>query len=108
MPVITVNDDNFKSEVLDSQEPVLVDFFAPWCAPCRLAEPVLKELAQEKPEIKVVKVNVDENQATAQQYQVMSIPTVILFKNGKVINQMVGFAGKAGYLKLLSSLDDQK
>ncbi len=106
MPVINVDDNNFKTEVLDSQQPVLVDFFAPWCAPCRLAEPVLKELAQEKPEIKIAKINVDENQVTAQQYQIMSIPTVVLFKDGQVVNQMVGFAGKAGYLRLLSSLDE--
>lgn len=102
--VLNVTDSNFKSEVLESDKPVLVDFFAPWCAPCRLAEPVLEELSQERPDIKIVKLNVDENPETAQKYQVMSIPTVILFKDGEVVDQMVGFAGKAGYLRLLESL----
>ena len=104
MTVIEVNDSNFEQEVLQADKPVLVDFYAPWCAPCRLAEPVLEELAQEKEDVKIVKLNVDENPATAQKYQVMSIPTVILFKDGQIVNQMVGFAGKAGYLRLLESL----
>ena len=102
--VLNVTDSNFEKEVLESDKPVLVDFFAPWCAPCRLAEPVLEELSQERPDIKIVKLNVDENPETAQKYQVMSIPTVILFKDGEIVDQMVGFAGKAGYLRLLDSL----
>ena len=104
MIVMEVNDTNFNEEVLEVDKPVLVDFYAPWCAPCRLAEPVLEELAEERQDIKIVKLNVDENPETAQKYGVMSIPTVILFKDGEIVDQMVGFAGKAGYLRLLESL----
>ncbi len=100
-----LNKGNFNQEVLKSDIPVLVDFWAPWCAPCKMAEPVLEELNQEKENIKIAKVNVDDESELASDYGVMSIPTVILFKDGKIVDQMVGFAGKPGYLRLLANLE---
>ncbi len=100
-----LSQDNFKSEVLESKVPVLVDFWAPWCAPCKMAEPVLEELNEEYKDLRIMKVNVDDEPQLASEYGVMSIPTVILFKDGKIVDQMVGFAGKAGYLRLLAKLE---
>jgi len=89
--VLNISDSDFKKEVLDSQEPVLVDFWATWCGPCRAIAPVIDELAtQYKGKAKVAKVNVDDNQDTAQQYGVRSIPTLLVFKGGKVVEQIVG------------------
>lgn len=85
-----VTDVNFQAEVIESDKPVLVDFWAPWCGPCRVVAPVLEEIASEKPEIRIVKLNVDENQQTAATYQVLSIPTMILFKNGAPVKTVVG------------------
>jgi thioredoxin 1 len=97
-----INDKNFKEEVLEAKKPVLVDFHAPWCGPCQLAGPVIDELAKEyEGKAKVVKLNIDENPQTAQKFGVMSIPTVIVFKEGKEFKRLVGFPGKAGYEKLL-------
>ena len=84
-----VTDNNFQAEVLESGEPVLVDFWAPWCGPCRVVGPVLEEIAQEKG-LRVVKLNVDDNQQTAAKYEVLSIPTLILFKNGDVAKKVIG------------------
>jgi len=93
---VTVLDATFKSEVIDSQTPVLVDFWATWCAPCKAIAPALEELAtQYKGQVKIVKVDVDENQQYAQQYGVRSIPNLLLFKNGKVVDQLVGAQPKA-------------
>ena len=80
--IIEVTDTNFQAEVIESETPVLVDFWAPWCGPCRVVAPVLEEIAQERDDLRIVKLNVDENQVTAAQYQVLSIPTLILFKGG--------------------------
>ncbi len=85
-----VTDSNFQAEVLESTEAVLVDFWAPWCGPCRVIAPSLEEIDEERSDLRVVKLNVDENQATAAKYNVMSIPTLIVFKNGEVAKQIVG------------------
>lgn len=85
-----VTDANFQAEVLESDTPVLVDFWAPWCGPCRVIAPHLEELNAEQDNLRVVKLNVDENPATAAKYSVMSIPTLIVFKQGQIAKQIVG------------------
>jgi thioredoxin 1 len=89
--VAEVTDTNFQAEVIESETPVLVDFWAPWCGPCRMVAPVVEEIANERAgELKVVKLNIDENQQTAIAYEVMSIPTLILFNNGQVAKKVIG------------------
>ena len=85
-----VTDNNFQAEVLEADKPVLVDFWAPWCGPCRIIAPHLEELNDERDDLRVVKLNVDDNPQTAAQYDVMSIPTLILFKNGQAAHQIIG------------------
>jgi thioredoxin 1 len=85
-----VSDANFQAEVIESDAPVLVDFWAPWCGPCRVVAPVLEEIAGERPDLRIVKLNVDDNQQTAAAFDVLSIPTMILFKNGQVAKKIVG------------------
>ncbi len=88
--VTEVSDTNFQAEVIESADPVLVDFWAPWCGPCRIVQPHLEELAGERDDLRVVKLNVDDNPQTAATFNVMSIPTLLLFKNGQVAHQIVG------------------
>jgi thioredoxin 1 len=89
--ITQVTDDNFRAEVLESDVPVLVDFWAPWCGPCRIVAPVLEQMADERGEdLKIVKLNVDENQQTAAAFEVLSIPTLILFKNGAPAKKVIG------------------
>jgi thioredoxin 1 len=85
-----VTDTNFQAEVLEADKPTLVDFWAPWCGPCRMVAPVLEEIAGERPDIQIVKLNTDENQQTAAQFEVLSIPTLILFKDGQVAKKVIG------------------
>jgi thioredoxin 1 len=80
--IIEVTDDSFQAEVLESETPILVDFWAPWCAPCRAIAPLLEEIAEGRDDVRIVKLNVDENQITAAQFQILSIPSLILFNNG--------------------------
>jgi thioredoxin 1 len=88
--ITDVTDSNFQAEVLESDTAVLVDFWAPWCGPCRVIAPSLEEINAERDDLRVVKLNVDENQQTAAQYDVMSIPTLIVFKNGEPANRIIG------------------
>src|SRR6476661_1370438 len=88
--ITEVTDANFQAEVLESDKPTLVDFWAPWCGPCRVVGPVLEEIAGERDDLKIVKLNTDENPQTAGAFQVLSIPTLILFKNGQPVKKVVG------------------
>lgn len=101
MPAINVNKKNFNQEVLNSDKPVLMDFWAPWCGPCRMVVPLVEEIAKERSDIKVVKINVDEEQELAMQFGVMSIPTLVVMKNGKIANQVTGARPKAQILAML-------
>jgi thioredoxin 1 len=85
-----VTDATFQARVIESENPVLVDFWAPWCGPCRVVAPVLEEIASERPELSIAKLNIDENQQTAASFQVLSIPTLILFKGGEAVKTVIG------------------
>ena len=101
MSVIHINKSNFQNEVLNSEKPVLLDFWAPWCGPCRMVSPIVDEIAAERSDIKVCKIDVDEQPELAARFGVMSIPTLVVMKNGKVINQAVGARPKAQILAML-------
>ena len=101
MSAININKNNFQNEVLNSEKPVLLDFWAPWCGPCRMVSPIVDEIAAERGDIKVGKVNVDEQPELAAQFGVMSIPTLVVMKGGKVVNQMVGARPKSQILAML-------
>ena len=101
MSVLHITNENFEAEVLKSDKPVLLDFFAAWCGPCKMIAPILEEIAEEREDIKVCKVNVDEEPALAAQYQVVSIPTLFVIKDGQVVNQSLGARPKPQILEML-------
>lgn len=101
MSAIIINKENFEIEVLKSDKPVLLDFWASWCGPCRMVSPIVDEIADEHPEIKVGKVNVDEQPELAEKFQVMSIPSLFVVKDGKIVNQSVGAKPKNQILDML-------
>ena len=101
MAVITITKENFAQEVLQSEKPVLLDFWASWCGPCRMLSPIVDEVAEERGDVKVGKVNVDEQPELAAEFGVMSIPTLLVFEQGKLVRQAVGARPKASVLELL-------
>ena len=101
MSAINIDQNNIQSEVMNSDKPVLLDFWAPWCGPCRMLSPVVDEVAEERTDVKVGKVNVDEQPELAGEFGVMSIPTLLVFEQGKLVRQAVGARPKAGVLDLL-------
>lgn len=101
MSVLKINKDNMQNEVLNSHKTVLLDFYADWCGPCRMVTPVISEIAEERPDIKVGKINVDEQSELAARFDVMSIPTLVVVKEGKIVNKAVGMRPKAQILAML-------
>ena len=101
MSAMNIHKNNFQEEVLNSDKEVLLDFWAPWCGPCRMVVPIVEEIAQEREDIKVCKINVDEETELASRFGVMSIPTLIVMKNGEIINQSIGARSKAQILDML-------
>ena len=101
MSAININNNNFQNEIMDSEKTVLLDFWAPWCAPCRMVVPVIEEIAGERPDIKVGKINVDEQPELASKFSIMSIPTLVVMKNGKIVQQVSGARPKKAILEML-------
>ena len=101
MSAININKNNFQNEVLHSEKKVLLDFWAPWCGPCRMVVPIVEEIADERPDIKVGKINVDEEVELASQFGIMSIPTLVVIENGKIVNQAMGARTKEAILGML-------
>ena len=101
MSAININKNNFQNEIMDSEKTVLLDFWAPWCAPCRMVVPVIEEIAGERPDIKVGKINVDEQPELASKFGIMSIPTLVVMKNGKIVQQVSGARPKEAILTMI-------
>ena len=101
MFAVNINKNNFQSEVLNSEKKVLLDFWAPWCGPCRMVVPIVEEIAGERPDIKVGKINVDENPELASQFGIMSIPTLVVIESGEIVNQAMGARPKDAILAML-------
>ena len=101
MAAININNNNFHYEVMSSEKKVLLDFWAPWCGPCRMVVPLVEEIAEERPDIKVGKINVDENPELARQFRVLSIPTLVVMENGKILRQEQGARPKKAILGML-------
>mgnify|MGYP004611655813 FL=1 len=102
MAVVHVTTDNFEQEVLKAEQTVMVDFWAAWCGPCKMLSPIVDQIAEEHPEIKVCKVNIDEEPSLAIDYKVMSIPTLLVFKNGEKVNMSIGVQAKADIEAMLA------
>ena len=103
MEVLKITADDFKKEVLEESKTVLIDFYADWCGPCKMLAPVLEEIAKENTNTKFVKINVDDAQELAMEYNIMSIPTLVVIKNGKEVNRMVGLASKSELMEIINS-----
>ena len=101
MSAININKNNFQNEVLNSEKKVLLDFWAPWCGPCRMVVPIVEKIADERPDIKVGKINVDEEVELASQFGIMSIPTLVVIEKGKIVNQAMGARPKEAILGML-------
>ena len=101
MSAININKNNFQNEIMNSEKPVLLDFWAPWCAPCRMLAPVVEEIASERADIKVGKINIDEQSELTNKFGIMSIPTLVVMKNGKIIQQVSGIRPKNVILEML-------
>ena len=101
MSAININKNNFQNEIMDSEKTVLLDFWAPWCAPCRMVVPVIEEIAGERPDIKVGKINMDEQPELASKFSIMSIPTLVVMKNRKIVQQVSGARPKNAILEML-------
>ena len=101
MSAININKNNFQNEVLNSDKKILLDFWAPWCGPCRMVVPIVEEIADERPDIKVGKINVDEEVELASQFGIMSIPTLVVIENGNIVNQAMGARPKDAILAML-------
>ena len=101
MPVVRINKDNFQSEVTDSKNAVLLDFYADWCGPCRMVSPIVDEIAEERADIKVGKINVDEEGELTEKFDIVSIPSLVVMKDGKIVNQAVGALPKEQILAML-------
>ena len=101
MSAININKNNFQNEIMDSEKTVLLDFWASWCAPCRMVVPIIEEIAGERPDIKVGKINVDEQPELASKFGIMSIPTLVVMKNGKIVQQISGARPKSAILEML-------
>ena len=101
MSAININKNNFQNEIMDSEKTVLLDFWAPWCAPCRMVVPIIEEIAGERPDIKVGKINVDEQPELANKFSIMSIPTLVVMKNGKIVQRVSGARTKKAILEML-------
>lgn len=101
MSVMNITKNNFQEEVVRSDKPVLLDFWATWCGPCRMVSPIVDEIANERGDLKIGKINIDEQQELASAFQIMSIPTLVMMKEGKVVNQMIGARPKSQILSML-------